>query len=199
MDINIKIEANNIEDEYVESNIMLNKIKEEESELIIESDMQWLPIKLEDEQNNYYEEYCQEFGENINSYDYIKNEPGNEQYAIEYLDENEHYDDDDDDDNEGEKDQENERDDFYDPSEDVGEDSDSDNEDEEIDETDNEGNIDTEYNLQLEVFAEDMDKKDNVLEDNGSKTNILFPLKYWLFKTYVHHTCPECNEQNCNL
>ncbi|XP_037824394.1 zinc finger protein Xfin-like [Lucilia sericata] len=40
-----------------------------------------------------------------------------------------------------------------------------------------------------------MDKKHIVLEDNGSKTNILFPLKYWLFKTYVHHTCPECNEQ----
>ncbi|XP_037808877.1 zinc finger protein 62 homolog isoform X2 [Lucilia sericata] len=181
MDITIKMEVNNIKDEDGETNtVLLNEIKEED-ELIIESDEQWIPIKFEDEQNDYYQEYCQEFREDV----YVKNESSLEHYKIEYLDENE--------DNEEEDEQsENFTDDLYELSEEdeddydyEGEDDDTDDEDEEVyGSSDNKG------------YAKDISKKDHVAEGNRSNTNSLckITLKYWLLKNHIQHVCPECNK-----
>ncbi|KAI8121995.1 hypothetical protein CVS40_6924 [Lucilia cuprina] len=192
MDITIKMEANNIKVGET-SRMILNTIKKEEDELIIESDEQWMPIKFEDEQNDYYKEYCQEFIEDTCSHVYIKNESSLDYYKIEYLDEKEYNDDEDDD-----EESENVKDDLYEPSEENNDDDDTDyevedDEDEEVHAViDSEGNMKNEYNLKLKHYAKDITKKYKYSENDRSNGNS-FTLNHWLLENYIQHICPECN------
>ncbi|XP_023304265.2 zinc finger protein 808-like [Lucilia cuprina] len=192
MDITIKMETNNIKVGET-STMILNTIKKEEDELIIESDEQWMPIKFEDEQNDYYKEYCQEFIEDTCSHVCIKNESSLDYYKIEYLDEKEYNDDEDDD---GES--ENVKDDLYETSEENNEDDTDyeveDDEDEEVHAVvDSEGNMKNEYNLQLKHYAKDITKKNKYSENDRSNRNS-FTLNHWLLENYIQHICPECNK-----
>ncbi|XP_037808880.1 zinc finger protein 423-like isoform X2 [Lucilia sericata] len=185
MDLDIKMEANKIKNEDGETNKMLNKIKAEE-ELIIEGEQhQWLPIKFEDEQNDYYQEYGQEFREDIYLPDSIKNVFSHEYYKIEYLDEN---DDKDEEDKEEEEDMdeqsENDKDDLYEPSEEDENDTDYEDEDDDNDNDDDEG----------EEKEEFYGGSDNEV----SEGNISSSLKFWLLNSYVEYNCPECNKNLAN-
>lgn len=166
--MNVKIEKQSEQIEELVQYVIIEHIKEE-NEQIVENENQWTPVKLEDEENDYYGEFeVYDNGYDVESMEYVST-------AVEYEDnDNQYYVE------EGDDDDEDENISVY---------------EEESDDDEETNGMDCEYNLDLEPLDTDKEQKLSSSSATSAKKEFFeYKLSKWFQRNYMKHECPVCKE-----
>ncbi|KAM7354255.1 uncharacterized protein ACRADG_005986 [Cochliomyia hominivorax] len=164
MDIKVKLEPMEVPNSSASETQIKVEIKHEK-ELLIEEENHWLPVKYEDEENQYYQDFAGSNGQDGYFEEANDNEPYYEHYTIEYINKNQDYD------------------------------SDEDDDDEESDGTEEVESVDIEYNLDLNNYIQKQAEASESLMKEKSVFKIDFckqSFHKWLLRFYIQRECPGC-------